>query len=274
MKPPKISIITPSFNQGRYLEATIRSVLDQNYPNLEYIVMDGGSTDESVAILKRYEGQLAFWQSAPDGGQADAINRGFARSTGDIMAWLNSDDILLPGALARVAKAFANPTTNVITGMRKIVTPEGAISRNWYPELPVPVILQHICVVAQETTFWRRQVYEKIGPLDAGFHFALDYEYWQRMLANGYRFTFLPHFLAGFRKHPEAKTAKQKDVMARELPIIFQRYLGHPYSEKEAQKAMRRLRAKKLPISQYHYEKLRYMPWQWLQVYIRKALNL
>src|SRR5512134_129792 len=125
---PKISIVTPSFNQGKYLERTIRSVIEQDYPNLEYIIIDGGSTDESVEIIRKYEKHLAYWVSEPDRGQSHAINKGFDRATGEIFGWLNSDDWYVPGALKAVAEAFAaNPEAGAVVGAGEMVDEEGKL---------------------------------------------------------------------------------------------------------------------------------------------------
>lgn len=249
MNYPRISIVTPSYNQGRYLEATIRSVLDQGYPNLEYRIMDGGSTDQSRAIIERYADRLAGWVSEPDQGQADAINKGLRQATGDIIGWLNSDDLLLPGALHRIAATFQrNPRLNVVTGMRRIIDSDGRHTADFVPELPVRFVLERQCVVCQETTYWRRAVSDQIGLLDTSYRFALDYEYWQRMLAAGFTFHMIPRYLGAFRIHPEAKTSSWRSVRDAELPRIYERYLGRPLTEDEALKEMRTQRHERLPF--------------------------
>ncbi|MBN1680154.1 MAG: glycosyltransferase [Anaerolineae bacterium] len=222
---PRITIVTPSYNQGRYIEETIRSVLMQGYPNLEYIMIDGGSTDETLDVIRRYENHLSFWVSEPDNGQANAINKGFARSSGDIMGWLNSDDVLLPNALHTVAYTFMRkPGVHVMTGLRRIVNGEGQFVRNWFVWMPTPDVLRRQCVIAQETTFWRRAVWEHIGPVDESYQFAMDYEYWIRMLDAGYTFELVPRYLGVFREHDEAKTTAWKHVRASDLARLFQAY--------------------------------------------------
>ncbi|MCX6000591.1 MAG: glycosyltransferase family 2 protein [Chloroflexi bacterium] len=172
-----ISIVTPSYNQGQFIEETIRSVLLQGYPNLEYIIMDGGSNDESVEIIRKYEPWLAYWVSQPDGGQADAINKGFAHTTGVILGWLNSDDLLCPRALYRIAYAFHDDTSlNVTCGFRKLINSESKFKGNWVHGKPTAFVLKRLCFIAQETVYWRREVWEHVGSLDANFLFALDYE--------------------------------------------------------------------------------------------------
>ncbi len=222
---PRISVVTPSFNQGRYLEATLRSVLLQGYPLLELIVVDGGSDDESLEILRHYQAHLSSWTSEPDRGQAHAINKGLERSTGDVLGWLNSDDLLLPGSLARIGRAFARSAeTHVVSGLRQEVRADGTIAGPWVRDLPRPHRLRAYCCVPQETVYWRRTVWEAIGGLDETKAFALDYEYWLRMLESGYRFTELPFFLGGCRDHPQTKRATRNDDRDRDLASIYRAY--------------------------------------------------
>lgn len=237
-KLPKITIVTPSYNQGQYLEETIRSVLMQDYPNLEYIVIDGGSTDDSLPIIQKYAKHLAYWVSEPDGGQAQAINKGFRRSTGDMMGWLNSDDLLLPDALWRVARAFVRrPDTMIVTGLRKVYDHDSRFLHNLFDAIPTEDILRIRCSVFQETTFWRRAVWETVGELDETFQYALDFAYWQRVLDAGYRFTLLPYYLGGFRLHADSKGTRMEAVRSAELSRLYQ---ARGIAENEEQ-AMRRL---------------------------------
>lgn len=219
---PRISIVTPSYQQGAFLEATIRSVLLQGYPNLDYSVIDGGSTDESLAIIQKYAPYLSYWVSELDEGQAHAINKGLRRSTGDIMGWLNSDDILLAGALWHIARAFADPRVKVVTGWRKIYDAQGRFRRNSFDGLTTTTTLRYHCTIAQETTYWRREVWERVGELDAGLRYTMDYDYWQRMLDAGYDFTLLPVYLGGFRQHPASKGAQMEAVRQAELSRLYQ----------------------------------------------------
>ena len=222
---PKITVVTPSYNQGQFLEETIRSVLLQGYPNLEYIVIDGGSSDESPAIIQKYADSLTYWVSEPDAGQASAINKGLMRGTGAVMGWLNSDDILQPGALQMIGAAFAkNPRVKVVTSFRKLIDAESRTIVNWTRGIPSAYQLRHRNIVAQETTYWRREVWEELGPLDESYRFALDYEYWQRMLAAGYTFKLLPGFLGGFRHHEASKTATLRQTYSAELSRVYQQY--------------------------------------------------
>src|SRR4051812_43595627 len=176
MVSPRITVVTPSFNQARFLEETMRSVIDQGYPNLEYIVIDGGSTDASVAIIKKYESQLAYWISEKDHGPAEAISKGFQRATGDILAYLNSDDIYQPGTLSAVAAAFqAKPKVDVVYGDTYWVDGDGRVlaekrqtpfSRFGY--------LYGGADLQQPATFWKRALYERGGGMDTAFRAAFD----------------------------------------------------------------------------------------------------
>lgn len=211
---PRITIVTPSFNQGQYLEAAMRSVLEQGYPNLEYIVLDGGSTDGSAATIERFAPHLAYWRTAKDGGQADAIATGFRRATGDILAWLNSDDLLLPGALARVAQEFSShPSVGLVYGSRLYVDERGECIGAYAP----PTILNRYYFsfgqwLPQECTFWRRSAYDRCGGVDASLYFAMDYSLFTRLWSVTH-FRRIPAVLGAMRLHPEAKTARSGSIM-------------------------------------------------------------
>lgn len=231
---PKISIVTPSFNQGSYIKQTICSVLDQNYPNLEYVVIDGGSSDHSVEVIQQYAHHFSYWHSQPDQGQADAINQGFAHCSGEIMGWLNSDDLLLPNALHTVSQYFTeHPEANIVCGFRRFAIGQQVTHGRFVHLPPNRFTLQRRCYIAQETTFWRRDVWESVGPLDSSFHFALDYDLWQRMLAKGYRFDLLPRYLGLFRLHDRSKTIHQHQVRTKELARIYRHYLDTTKNEQE-----------------------------------------
>ena len=232
MQYPRISVVTPSFNQARYLEQTLLSVLEQNYPNLEYIVVDGGSTDGSLSILERYSQLLAYWGSEPDRGQSDAIAKGFHRATGDILCWLNSDDVLLPGALNRVGRYFQlHPKVEAVSGGAFIIDAAGAPARAAYGSytLGVPSTFDRFRFFGQEgvfqqATFWRADAYEAVGGIDRKFQFAMDLDLFTR-LAKRRRFGWLPCMLACFRLHEECKSMRLQQVRESELEAYRAVYL-------------------------------------------------
>lgn len=179
---PRISIVTCSYQQGTFLEATLRSVLEQGYPNLEYIVMDGGSRDDSAAIIERYSNRLTYWTSERDGGQTDALARGFDRATGEIMGWLCSDDLLLPGSLEQVGQYFtAHPEVDVVYGDALWIDERGRPIRT-KKEMGFNrfVFLFDHNYLPQPSVFWRRSVYERVGGLDRAFDLAMDSDLWER----------------------------------------------------------------------------------------------
>jgi glycosyltransferase involved in cell wall biosynthesis len=179
---PRISVVTPSYNQGEYLSDTLGSIHDQGYPNLEHIVMDGGSTDNSVEIIRGYSSRLAFWTSERDGGPNSALVDGFGRASGDILCWLNSDDLFEPGCLFEVARFFAeHPEAEVVYGDAVLVDRSGQPIR---PKKEHPfnrfIWLHDYNFIPQPSTFWRRQLYDRVGGLDKSFHLAYDGDLWVR----------------------------------------------------------------------------------------------
>lgn len=240
--PPSFSIVTPSFNQGQFLEATLRSVLDQNYPALEYVVQDGGSTDESLQILERYRSRLHHVESRRDNGQAHAINLGFQKATrGQIMAWLNSDDLLLPGTLHYVADFFArHPEVDVVYGHRIIIDTQGREVGRWVLPPHCDTMLQWADYVPQETLFWRRRLWERVGGLDESFQFAMDWDLLLRFRDAGARFVRLPRFLGAFRVHAEQKTSAELiDKGAPEMARLRQRLHGRSVGLDDIRRHMR-----------------------------------
>lgn len=226
MPLPKISIVTPSYNQAAYVPWTVRSVLLQRYPNLEYIVMDGGSKDNTVEVLKPYVDRLAHFQSERDKGQSDAIKRGFDRCSGEIMAYLNSDDMLAPGALHYVADFFArNPDVDAVYSHR--LTVDGHNFAKWYWILP-----EHSdwyqCrwdLIPQESCFWRRRYFDKCGNVDDSLRFAIDYDLFTRYMQAGAKFVRANRFLGVFREHEEAKTSQlMNTVGAAEINKVREKY--------------------------------------------------
>jgi glycosyltransferase involved in cell wall biosynthesis len=246
---PRITVVTPSYNQMSFLEETIRSVLLQNYPNLEYIVIDGGSSDQSVEIIQKYEKYLAYWVSEPDRGQADAINKGLQRATGEIVGWLNSDDILFPLALQRIGSVFANdPTVQMTYGFRKTIDSRGRVLTRNVGWLPDKFVLRHDFLIPQESVYWRRTISDQRGLLDTDFRFAFDYEYWHRLMAAGYEYRLLPHFIGGFRLHAHSKSQTMQDVRDQEVRMIIEKYLGESCSAEQliSQLGNHRLRVRRL----------------------------
>lgn len=214
MDYPKITIITPSFNQGHYLEQTILSVLNQNYPNLEYIIIDGGSTDNSAEIIRKYEGRLAYWVSEPDRGQAHAINKGLARATGDIFNWLNSDDYLEPGALEEVASQFEkNPNGKIVCGFTYCFFEETHTHSHTYRMGLKPTIAETILDVEmnQPGSFYRMDEVKKLGGVNESLRYVFDDELWFKFLMkNGMApVIFSEKRLANFRLHKASKSVDE-----------------------------------------------------------------
>lgn len=233
---PLISIVTPSYNQGDFLERTIRSVLGQDYPRLQYIIQDGGSSDGTCRVLERYRSQLAASESAPDGGQADAVNRGFRRATGEILAYLNSDDLLLPGTLRYVARYFdRHPDVDVLYGHRVVIDENEREVGRWVLPPHDDGVLAWCDFIPQETLFWRRRVWERVGgALDETFRFALDWDLLLRFREAGARFARVPRFLGAFRVHAAQKTNSWMQTVGRpEMERLRLRCHGRPVSERE-----------------------------------------
>lgn len=221
-----VSIVTPSFNQGRFLEETIRSVLCQRDQIHEYFVFDGGSTDGSADIIRKYAGGIDYWASEKDDGQSDAIHKGFSRATGDVLLWLNSDDVLLPGAVAKVRAAFdRHPEWDVLTGWHAWIDAETRILRlpRIGPESQLRVLwgIHHIC---QQTCYFKRSLYQKVGGLDLRLHCVMDTELWYRFFDAGVVWGHIPDFLAGFRTHDRTKGLTWLKKYAEEHAELDQKY--------------------------------------------------
>ncbi len=222
---PRISVVTPSFNQGRFLEATLRSILLQHYPGLEVIVIDGGSTDGSVEVIRKYEPWLTYWHSRRDDGQAAAIRAGFEIATGEILCWLNSDDIYLPNALHRVGEFFARrPGTGIVYGNRAVINRDGAVTgRHLFPRYLTRMHWALEQPLAQECCFWRREVYDRVGGIDPKLFFVMDYDLFFRMWRSA-RCCKTPEFLGCIREHAETKSARYQDVWCREFREARERF--------------------------------------------------
>jgi glycosyltransferase involved in cell wall biosynthesis len=239
--PPTISIVTPTFQHGKFLERTIYSVLAQNYTALEYFVQDGGSTDETMEILQRRGEELSGWSSEPDDGQADAINRAFARTSGEIMSWLNSDDLLLPGSLAYIARYFAaNPYVDVVYGNRILIDDSDGQVGAWILPSHDDLALTLADYVPQETLFWRRRIWDAAGgSLDSSFGYALDWDLLLRFRDAGAVMVRLPRFLGAFRIHDEQKTTLSRPLGQFEMALLRERVHGRPVSAAEVNERLR-----------------------------------
>jgi len=206
---PIITIVTPSFNQARYLTETIESILCQEYPNLEYIVIDGGSTDGSVEIIEKYGPCLSHWVSEKDGGQSDAIMKGFSKSTGEIFAWVNSDDVLLPGCLEKVACAYlAQDKPDLIHTNVCYIDAQSRITRfSRVPRQGRFLFFRGAWHVVAPTLFYKSSLFKAVGGVDKKYHLCMDLDLWMRMMNAGARVTHLPYYLGGYRWHDSSKTA-------------------------------------------------------------------
>jgi GT2 family glycosyltransferase len=233
---PRISIVTPSYQQGEYIERTILSVLNQEYPNLEYFVQDGGSKDNSLSIIKQYGEKLTGWDSKKDNGQSHAINLGFSKTTGEIMAWLNSDDILLPGALATIAEYFnLHPDVDVVYGNRLLIDENDMEIGRWILPGHDDKVLKWADYIPQETLFWRRSIWDKVdSKIDETFKFAMDWDLIIRFQQIGAKFAHIPFFLGAFRIHKQQKTlATINEIGHQEMDRIRERVLGRVPTRKE-----------------------------------------
>lgn len=202
---PRVSIVTPSYNQAAYLEATIRSVLGQDYPALEYLLVDGGSGDGSLEIIRKYAPHFAWWVTEKDQGQADAINKGLRKTTGEIIAWLNSDDLYLPGTLQKVVAFFEeHPQVGMLYGDLQAIDSQGTrINLLRYPSYTLPDLMT-FHIIGQPAVFFRRRVMEQAGLLDLSYHYLLDHQLWVRM-AGKTTIVHIPATLAAARYHTGAK---------------------------------------------------------------------
>jgi glycosyltransferase involved in cell wall biosynthesis len=221
----KISIITPSYNQGQYLEETIQSVLDQGYPDLEYIIMDGGSTDHSVEIIKKYESRLQHWESGPDGGQADAINKGFRLATGDILAWINSDDYYRPGTLKEVAELFEPDDLKIVFGECALYKEKtGRVKSSKVFKHAQSHKIEYSDYIIQPSSFWTRKTWELVGELNLKLNYSFDWEWFIRAQRAGAQFQPVNKILSVYRYHEQHKTGTGGGKRELELAGIYEQY--------------------------------------------------
>ncbi|MDP4268387.1 MAG: glycosyltransferase family 2 protein, partial [Bacteroidota bacterium] len=233
MSLPKISIITPSFNQGKFIEETILSVINQNYPNLEYIIIDGGSTDNTIDIIKKYENKISYWISEKDKGQSDAINKGFKVASGEIIGWLNSDDLYLRPDISRndekstllcVAEAFTkNPEIDLIYGDVENFNDKGETEYYHVNEFEPLDFLKRVSI-HQPSVFWRKKIIEETGYLDENLHYTMDYDLWMRIFFT-YKTLKINKIISKFRIHNSSKTNSNPKDMYMEYRKVFSRFI-------------------------------------------------
>jgi len=228
---PLVSIVTPSFHQARYIEATIRSVLSQDYPRIEYLIVDGGSTDGTVEIIKKYEGRVAWWVSEKDQGQTDAINKGFGRARGQILAWLNSDDTYEPGAISAAVKYLLDhPDVGMVYGDCNFINDDGrVIGKFGSAQTNYRLLRRGYVHIPQQTMFFRAEWWKHVGPLDPSFYFAMDYDLWTRLAAHT-ELKYVPRTWANFRLHTAGKTIVADDRCWPEMIRVHYRDGGSFFS--------------------------------------------
>ena len=231
MIQPKISIVTPSFNQGKYLEETILSVIEQNYPNLEYIVIDGGSSDNSLDIIKKYNDRISYWESESDNGQSDAINKGFDRASGDILSWINSDDYYNPGTLDEVSKILDRNQNQLLFGNCKYYNEDNG--KSWvsnvgskFNSFRLPFDYNYLI---QPSTFWTRKLWDSTGPLNENYHYGFDWE-WILRASKDCEFIYNVNALSVYRLHSNQKTQSGGKIRSEELHEILSTHGYEDYS--------------------------------------------
>ena len=220
---PRISIVTPSLNQGQFIEETIRSVLLQGYPNLEYIIIDGGSIDSSVEIIEKYERWITYWVSEPDKGQSNAINKGFAKATGEVFAYINSDDLYEPNTFVTVASIFEkNGYPHLIAG--ECIIFDGAtiksIFKPWWPKNIDHFLHPFSSTFAQPASFWSKHIYHRVGGFNESLHFCFDQEFFLKIALTGIKPRLIPDQISQYREHSDTKTHQTKRFFEETIPVI------------------------------------------------------
>ena len=239
-----VSIVTPSFNQDRYIEDTIQSVLAQDYPQIEYRIVDGGSTDNTVGVIRKYESKLAGWVSEKDKGQTDAINKGFAQAKGDILAWINSDDTYEPGAVSAAVRYLQeHPDVGMVYGDCNFIDASGdVIGKFNAAQTSYSLLRQGYSHIPQQTMFFRAELWRQVGPLDPSFYFAMDYDLWTRIAARA-EIKYVPQTWANFRLHGSGKTLLADDRCWPEMLRVHYRDGGSFFSVIVAKYYLRKLAA-------------------------------
>lgn len=230
MQNKKISIIIPSYNQGKFIESTILSILNQSYINKEIIIIDGGSSDDTVSIIKKYENKIFYWESEKDHGQSHALKKGFEIATGDIFCWLNSDDEYVESALEFVNTTFEKYKCDVVYGNMNIINENGALISKRYltPFLPEIFKEAYLCGgfgIYQPSSFWTKDLYTKSGGIDTQFKFCMDNDLFNKFVINNGKFSFVNRELSNFRVHGESKTSNLFEVANKERRILYNKYV-------------------------------------------------
>ena len=237
-----VSIVTPSFNQDRYIEDTIQSVLAQDYPQIEYRIVDGGSTDNTIGVIKKYESKLVGWVSEKDKGQTDAINKGFAQAKGDILAWINSDDTYEPGAVSAAVRYLQeHPDVGMVYGDCNFIDASGKVIGKFNAaQTSYSLLRQGYSHIPQQTMFFRAELWRQVGPLDPSFYFAMDYDLWTRIAARA-EIKYVPQTWANFRLHSSGKTLLADDRCWPEMLRVHYRDGGSFFSVIVAKYYLRKL---------------------------------
>lgn len=223
---PRISITTPSYNHSKYLETTIKSVLGQNYPNLEYFVIDGGSNDGTQEIIQKYSDKITFWTSEKDEGQSDAIRKGFSMSSGEILGWINSDDAYFPNALTRIGLFFhEHPEADLVTGGIAFTNENGNVYKCYdRPNTKLWFAKRGLLSFAQQATFFRKEIYDRVGGIRSDFHYKMDTELVLNIMFNGGAFYSLRGLYGFWRIHKDIKTLRKSNTKVEEGEIIRKKY--------------------------------------------------